>query len=143
SKGEYYEDLVKVDFQFNEEIILEKIIGEPNLYCDNGRIVYDNYFYDTNDNKLYLRILENSWNYKRLLIGDYIYSKNSKYEELKEEENYYQYPLKVDFMRSNRKRINDEEEVAVLVGGEVAVSKANTNYVIRNYEGFNVDDRFL
>ena len=143
SKGEYYEDLVKVDFQFNEEIILEKIIGEPNLYCDNDRIVYDNYFYDTNDNKLYLRILENSWNYKRLLIGDYIYSKNSKYEELKEEENYYQYPLKVDFMRSNRKRINDEEEVAVLVGGEVAVSKANTNYVIRNYEGFNVDDRFL
>ena len=143
SKGEYYEDLVKVDFQFNEEIILGKIIGEPNLYCDNGRIVYDNYFYDTNDNKLYLRILENSWNYKRLLIGDYIYSKNSKYEELKEEENYYQYPLKVDFMRSNRKRINDEEEVAVLVGGEVAVSKANTNYVIRNYEGFNVDDRFL
>ena len=143
SKGEYYEDLVKLDFQFNEEIILEKVMGESKLYYDNGRIVYDKYFYDTNDNNLYLKIIENSWTYNRLLLGDYIYSKGSKYEKLKEEENYYQYPLKVELIRSNRKKINDEEEVVVLAGGEVAVVKADTNYVIRSFEGFNVDDRFI
>lgn len=143
SKGEYYEDLVKLDFYFNEEIILEKVMGEANLYCDNDRVVYNNYFYDTNNNKLYLKVIENSWTSGRLLLDDYIFSKNSKYEKLKEDENYYQYPLKVEFIRSNNKKVNDEEDVVVLAGGEVAVVKANTNYVIRNFEGFNVDNRFI
>lgn len=143
SKGEYYEDLVKLDFHFNEEIILEKVMGEANLYCDNDRVVYNNYFYDTNNNKLYLKVIENSWTSGRLLLDDYIFSKNSKYEKLKEDENYYQYPLKVEFIRSNNKKVNDEEDVVVLAGGEVAVVKANTNYVIRNFEGFNVDNRFI
>ena len=62
---------------------------------------------------------------------------------MKKDENYYEYPLKGELIRSTRKKINDNEEVAVLVGGEVAVVKANTNYIIRSYEGFNVDDRFL
>ncbi len=138
-----YLKIIENSWTYNRLLLLEKVMGESKLYYDNGRIVYDKYFYDTNDNNLYLKIIENSWTYNRLLLGEYIYSKDSKYEKLKAGENYYQYPLKVEFIRSNRKKINDEEEVVVLAGGEVAVVKADTNYVIRSFEGFNVDDRFI
>ncbi|SCK03202.1 Uncharacterised protein [uncultured Clostridium sp.] len=138
-----YQDLVKVDMDENDQVILEKVLGEYNLYCDNDRVVYDNYFYDTNDNKLYLRTLENSWTQNRILLDDYIYSKDSKYEKLNYDENYYEYPLKTEFIRSNKQNINDEEDIAVLVGGEVAITKKGTNYVLRSFKGFDVDQRFL
>ncbi|MDQ0151224.1 hypothetical protein ACFO6R_10600 [Eubacterium multiforme] len=81
--------LVSLDFNMKETEILKNINRKDKLYYDKDKIIFNNYFYDTNNNQLYIRKL-NKTSYKpgRLILGDYIFDGNSKYEKLKENKNY-------------------------------------------------------
>lgn len=83
-----HKDLVEVNFDMTPKVILKNIPFPNDLYCDNDKIVYNNYFYDSSTNKLYKSLIESNYPSSKLLLGDYILSKNLKYEKLKENKNY-------------------------------------------------------
>lgn len=83
-----YKDLVEVNFNMTPKVILKNIPFTNDLYCDNDRIIYNDYFYDSSNNKLYKSLIESRYPSSRLLLGDYILSKDLKYEKLKENKNY-------------------------------------------------------
>lgn len=81
--------LVSLDFNMKETEILKNINRTDTLYYDKDKLIYSDYFYDTNNNQLYIRKLhETSYKPGRLILGDYIFNGNSKYEKLKENKNY-------------------------------------------------------
>ena len=81
--------LVSLDFNMKETEILKNINRTDKLYYDKDKIIFSNYFYDTNNNQLYIRKLhKTSYKPLRLILGDYIFDGNSKYEKLKENKNY-------------------------------------------------------
>lgn len=85
-------NFVQVDFDLNTKIILSNANSDANMYLDNGKIVYRNYFYDAEQGKLY-KLNENNLRFKRPVIGERIYTEVDKYEVMKINENYFEQSL--------------------------------------------------
>lgn len=139
-------NLVALSLDFNnklslESTILESVLAPSSLYPSNNRIVFDNYFYDLNDKKLYVRMLNGSYdNGNNLLIGDYIYSENSKYEKLEYGKNYTEYKLSSPIETAQGIPINDNKVINILFDGSVAITESNTNNILDSFNGFRPKD---
>lgn len=85
-------NFVQVDFHLNTNIILSNANSNEKVYLDNGKIVYRNYFYDAEQEKLY-KLNEYNSRLKKQVIGDRIYTEVNEYEVMKINENYFEQSL--------------------------------------------------
>ncbi|MDU1312699.1 MAG: hypothetical protein E6940_01370 [Clostridium septicum] len=136
-----YDDFIQIDLKDNlkEKQILERCSTITDLYESGGKIVYNNYFYDTNEECLYLRALENTGYIKgRMIIDNYILDMSEEYSEIEEGKNCFKYLLRGDQNRSIRVSLDDKRFIQVLVNGEVVERDSESNKILKHFSGFNI-----
>lgn len=133
-------NLVELDLTFKEKTLLETTNLSNNIYNDGNNIIFDNYFYNQDNETLYISSIFKKSQCKRLLLDDYIYTYNDKYEKMKEDSNYYKYTLKGDASITLEKRISKDKSINLLTTGEIYIRDCNSNKILNSSQGFSFNN---
>ncbi|ATD55612.1 hypothetical protein [Clostridium chauvoei] len=135
----YYENFVQIDLynNLNEKIILERCAVAFELYIDNDKVIYNNYFYDTNEDKLYRIISDrNGYTNKKIIIGDCIARGDNEYRKIQIGKNCFEYLLNGDIDCRTLVYLDHKKRINVISDGEIVINKLSDGSIINHLSGF-------